>query len=328
MEDQSSIKEISQESQGQSARVEPLRGAVVKRPAISESKLKANRKNAKKSTGPRTARGKAYSRQNALKHAIFSRERNEFLAKEENPNEFHEFYGRLLDELQPVGPLEEFEVEHIAICWLKLQRLWRYENAEIEACRDKVARRAEEGFYDPLSRSTWRATIMSLLQTAQKEAETNGQVSQKLMGTIFAKSHILKFRWTRFQEEAEEIAHKKSDEIAAKIAEQRQMPLAEAEALLKADAKSVPEYLHFVAAETTRQAIRTTYKEWWRSSDSERDNDYTRRLVPDDSATDKIIRYGNAIEKQMDRAYDRLERLQRRRRGESVLPPVSVQLTQ
>ena len=39
-------------------------------PSISEARLRANRENAKKSTGPKTARGKAYSRRNALKHGL------------------------------------------------------------------------------------------------------------------------------------------------------------------------------------------------------------------------------------------------------------------
>jgi hypothetical protein len=39
---------------------------------ISERKLRANRKNAKKSTGPRTARGKSLSRGNAQKHGLCS----------------------------------------------------------------------------------------------------------------------------------------------------------------------------------------------------------------------------------------------------------------
>ena len=40
---------------------------------VSERKLRANRANARKSTGPRTARGKAYSRRNALLHGLTSR---------------------------------------------------------------------------------------------------------------------------------------------------------------------------------------------------------------------------------------------------------------
>ena len=44
----------------------------IKRP-ITERKLQANRANAKRSTGPRTERGKAIARRNALKHGILSR---------------------------------------------------------------------------------------------------------------------------------------------------------------------------------------------------------------------------------------------------------------
>jgi hypothetical protein len=41
---------------------------------ISEARLRANRQNAQKSTGPKTARGKAYSRRNAVKHGLLSKQ--------------------------------------------------------------------------------------------------------------------------------------------------------------------------------------------------------------------------------------------------------------
>ncbi len=40
---------------------------------ISEARLRANRENSKKSTGPKTTRGKDYSRRNALKHGLLSK---------------------------------------------------------------------------------------------------------------------------------------------------------------------------------------------------------------------------------------------------------------
>src|SRR5271170_7771864 len=43
-------------------------------PSISEARLRANRENAKKSTGPKTARGKDYSRRNAVKHGLLSKQ--------------------------------------------------------------------------------------------------------------------------------------------------------------------------------------------------------------------------------------------------------------
>lgn len=41
---------------------------------ISEARLRANRQNAQKSTGPKTARGKAYCRRNAVKHGLLSKQ--------------------------------------------------------------------------------------------------------------------------------------------------------------------------------------------------------------------------------------------------------------
>ncbi|MGA8500004.1 MAG: hypothetical protein WB683_00510 [Candidatus Sulfotelmatobacter sp.] len=49
--------------------------------------------------------------------------------------------------------------------------------------------------------------------------------------------------------------------------------------------------------------------------------------IPSRDVLDRILPYEAAIERSLNRALDRLERLQRRRKGEPVLPPVNVQLT-
>jgi hypothetical protein len=147
--------------------------------AVSERKLKANRENAKKSTGPRTSLGKAYSRRNARKHGLFIRDKDEFFA-EGDTWDFETYYKRLLVELQPIGPSEETEVEHIAICWIRLQRLWRYENAEIESGTLSVDSNLDKGLYNPFAKPSFRRARMSLLQTAEKEAEASGRVSSEL----------------------------------------------------------------------------------------------------------------------------------------------------
>jgi hypothetical protein len=53
-----------------------------------------------------------------------------------------------------------------------------------------------------------------------------------------------------------------------------------------------------------------------------------QHVIPNRDALDKILRYETAIDRSMGRDLDRLERLQRRRRGERIPPPLSVCLTQ
>lgn len=52
-----------------------------------------------------------------------------------------------------------------------------------------------------------------------------------------------------------------------------------------------------------------------------------RHAIPDERTVDKILRYESMTERSLTRASDRLERLQRRRMGEIVPPPLRVHLT-
>jgi len=62
---------------------------------ISERKLKANRDNARKSTGPKTARGKAFSRRNAVKHGLFVNYVTDFHALKEDPKQYQDLLNGL-----------------------------------------------------------------------------------------------------------------------------------------------------------------------------------------------------------------------------------------
>ena len=52
-----------------------------------------------------------------------------------------------------------------------------------------------------------------------------------------------------------------------------------------------------------------------------------RLSFPPTDAVDKILRYETAIERQLYRAINELERLQRRRRGDIVPPPIHVEIS-
>lgn len=91
----------------------------------SEKQIAANRKNAKRSTGPRSASGKAAASQNATKHGLTARR---MVLQTEDRSEFESLAQRLHDELGPEGPLEEIIVDRIVTSTWRLLRAERIES--------------------------------------------------------------------------------------------------------------------------------------------------------------------------------------------------------
>lgn len=92
---------------------------------ISERRLAANRANALKSTGPRTAEGKARSSLNALRHGITGQVS---IMTEEDRAAHDKFCQELIDSLRPEGPLEIQFASSIAEDFWRLQRIRALEN--------------------------------------------------------------------------------------------------------------------------------------------------------------------------------------------------------
>ena len=86
----------------------------------SERQAEANRQNAQKSTGPRTAAGKAAVALYGMKHGLLSRE---CLLKGESETEFVAFGRRLRAKLAPVGELELFLADRLVSTAWRLRRL-------------------------------------------------------------------------------------------------------------------------------------------------------------------------------------------------------------
>ncbi len=90
----------------------------------SDKQVRANRRNALKSTGPKTAEGKDIVRLNALKHGLLSQE---VLLPGEDEAALKELGERLRAELQPMGELESILVDRIIAATWRLRRLGRVE---------------------------------------------------------------------------------------------------------------------------------------------------------------------------------------------------------
>ena len=101
----------------------------------TEKQLIANRKNAQKPTGPRTAAGKAASSQNALKHGLSSH-RTVILTEDQRDFDLHR--REMLDALAPVTAAQSILAERIVGLAWRLKRADTLRSVVIDAMRDKT----------------------------------------------------------------------------------------------------------------------------------------------------------------------------------------------
>lgn len=96
---------------------------------LSKKQLEANRRNALKSTGPKTESGKAIVARNATKHGLCARHS---VIKGEIQAEFDSFHTEIFAEYKPVGMLEIALLDKIVTAIWQQQRVSRIENDMID----------------------------------------------------------------------------------------------------------------------------------------------------------------------------------------------------
>jgi hypothetical protein len=106
----------------------------------TRAQRRANKRNAQKSTGPKTDQGKRTCSQNALKHGLRSKHP---VIPGEDPAEYQHKLDQLRADIRPVNALEDSLVEQIADTAWRLKRLSRIEAAverdHIENAEDKTS---------------------------------------------------------------------------------------------------------------------------------------------------------------------------------------------
>ncbi len=111
--------------------------ATIPSKATSERKAEANRRNARKSTGPKTAQGKSWSRLNALKHGVLA---SQAVLTTVEGREARRAFEQLVDgfahDFAPVGAFEQVLVQQIAACVWRQRRLLMFENRASFRSRD------------------------------------------------------------------------------------------------------------------------------------------------------------------------------------------------
>lgn len=126
----------------------------------TEAQILANRLNARKSTGPRTAEGKAVASQNSIRHGLLAE--NDVISSESEAD-FNLYRRQLLDELKPDSPMESVLAERIVTLSWRLKRAGRFQKHAIDTLNACVSG-------DPLKKLT-----QSLLRNIAGERLSNAR---------------------------------------------------------------------------------------------------------------------------------------------------------
>ncbi len=101
---------------------------------VSAKQLTANRRNAKKSSGPTTTPGKGITKLNALKHGLCAQQ---VVLPGEEPKDFEALRQRLVREIAPEDLIEEQLVDWIAMSMWRMKRGAAFEAALFTYLRDQ-----------------------------------------------------------------------------------------------------------------------------------------------------------------------------------------------
>ena len=137
----------------------------------SEKQKAANRANAQKSTGPRTANGRARSAQNALRHGLTA---TTSILPDEDEAAFGALHERMLHYFEPISILEEELVEDLVrVLW----RLRRVPQVEAGIFQEAHRRAMIDGMKDTLRRLE-RDSIGDIIPSTDDVKEVRQQVAE------------------------------------------------------------------------------------------------------------------------------------------------------
>jgi hypothetical protein len=182
-------------------------------------------------------------------------------------------------------------------CW-RLKRAWRYENAvTLAARRDFVRRELSEQEEYCKERDKEEAAAILELRCAQREIQETGEVSQELKQRMFSLMPRFEEFWSALESGTQERMERSG---MWKLF--RGLKLED-----QARARNV-----FTVSDAIACLEQVGKQRWINVQEVA----IGQHAIPNQEALDRILRYEAAIERNLNRAYDRLERLQRRRVGE------------
>jgi hypothetical protein len=166
--------------------------------SVSLAKQRANQRNAQKSTGPRTAEGKAISARNAITHGVFCKD---LLLADEDSAALKTLREGVVHRFNPRDSVEAELVEQYLSCTWRLKRLRRAEISAYECEAQLIKQRLAEwdeqhpekklpGMenFEPRSGQV----MCSIFESEDRTLEKLGRYEQQLFGTMLRCSKELR----------------------------------------------------------------------------------------------------------------------------------------
>jgi hypothetical protein len=156
----------------------------------TEKQREANRRNALKSTGPRSEEGKARSAQNACKHGLCADD-SALWNDPETKEEIEQNIARYFDFFQPENPLEQDALEEIALCKTRLRQVHRAQTGLINDARQET--------YERYTSKDDKGRLKHFFDPSQCEPEEKRYLSNRLLGVAWQSVSVDLERMSRYE---------------------------------------------------------------------------------------------------------------------------------
>lgn len=269
------------------------------------------RTSAQKSTGPRTPEGKSMAARNSTKHGILS---SVILGSSALPGEDLREFERMLGQLglyfAPIGGMEEILVEQIATALWRKRRVIRFETGCIRSFKDSFKN-------DPLGALVGGYQDLSTVESRARQASFRLRILESEREDLEREENLLDDRcfdvWKDYY---------KRLAVAKELSDLKQSGLRTAILALGLSHHQIrEEFLKMVGEAVLRTQAELSEINVIIKADTLTED--LRASIPARSEDlDKIIRYETFIDRQVFKAICQLERLQRRRLGERIPPPM------
>jgi hypothetical protein len=297
---------------------------------VSEKQLEANKKNAKKG-GVKTSEGKAIVKYNALKHGLLAKEVVVTVGEgAENPGEFYALLEDLKIQLAPAGALEEMLTEKIAVAYWRLRRAYRYEVGLIRHDLDT----ATEDFYGKTNYSGNKTNRTD--EEISREIEQHKETAEswkkdkrdfarmRKAGKPLEDIYDWGENWEWLEQKYEYLQPARSYDNGFEPRALRNF--------LSNEVELNDDDIWEAHIELCYEKIKGHEKEIAELEKKKQKNQFRLQVIkklgniPSKDELDRLLRYEGAIERQLYKAVNQLERMQRLRAGDNVPPPVEVDL--